>query len=187
MSSPGSQRAEDRDPIRPGHWAIVDWMAGPAFRETVERHREGCGAKATIYFRPTDNALVRIALHPSAPRYLGFRTRSDDEGFAITPSSPPESAAEIEGRLALFETWLPDVKQARREVLGPCGARGQDSEEWHRRKGAEEGSAFVPGLVRQAEMRLRAESQLEWRDCASGVWRVSALIKVSNLNSRGPT
>jgi hypothetical protein len=104
--------------ITEGHRRVAEWMATPAFGELVAVHRQACGARASIYFRPTDKGLVRIGLHPKAPAYLGFRMREDESGYLVKPGSKTPPVSEIEARFKAFEAWLPSVGRRSDEEQG---------------------------------------------------------------------
>ena len=109
---PGSGR------VTTGQRQVVAFMATQAFRDTVVAHREACGARSAVYFRPTDKGLVRIALHPEAPGYVGLRTGGDDDGFVLRVGMPLPSVPEIVERLAAFESWVPSMKRRSHEERG---------------------------------------------------------------------
>lgn len=83
-------------PVTNGHRQVVRWMRTPAFRELVAAHREVCGQAMSIYFRPTDKGLVRIALHPKAPGYVGFSANSGDGTHLVRPGGFIPGAAAID-------------------------------------------------------------------------------------------
>jgi hypothetical protein len=97
---------------------VVSWMATETFREIVRVHRAVCGERVTIYFRPTDKGLVRIALHSGAPGYVGFRAREKDEGHVLHIRSSAPTEAELRERLCEFEHWLPTVRRKSTEEQG---------------------------------------------------------------------
>lgn len=101
-----------------GHRRIVSWMATPMFRELVAVHQAALGSRATIYFRPTDKGLVRIALHLDAPGYIGFHKRADDEDNLFRSSDTVPTIPEIRSHFALFELWQKGVRRSSDEERG---------------------------------------------------------------------
>lgn len=122
-SSTNTQSARPTPPreavaVKDGHWRTVQWMATQSFHDLVAVHEAVCGEHADIYFRPTEKGLVRIALHPHAPGYVGFRTHGKDKSHLLTPGSAVPTAPEIEDRLRAFEEWLPTVRRRSKEEQG---------------------------------------------------------------------
>jgi hypothetical protein len=116
--------------VTDGHRRAIAFMATPMFRSLVETHRAASRGRGTVYFRPTDEGLVRIALHPAARAYVGFRTHANDDGHVITDFVNLPTLADTEARFAGFERWLPSVKRTSDEERGviawlaPCLERG---------------------------------------------------------------
>lgn len=120
-SSPGVRPTEGcprHAPVTEGHWAIVQWMGTPDFRQTVANHRAACRGAAEIYFRATDKGLVRIVLHPKAPGYVGFHRDADDECHVLQPGANPPAIEDIAAHLRDFETWLQTVRRCSEEERG---------------------------------------------------------------------
>ena len=119
---PPSASSDEFDPSRPwftqGHRKMVAWMATPAFREIVRVHREACGATMSIYFRPTDQGVVRLALHPKAPAYVGFQRGDDDSNYMLRPGCLVPTIEALQERVRAFEAWLPQVKRPSIEEQG---------------------------------------------------------------------
>ncbi len=113
-----------------GHRRAIAFMATPMFRSLVETHRAASRGRGTVYFRPTDEGLVRVAFHPNAPCYVGFRTHAKDNEHVITDFVNLSTLPDIESRFAGFERWLPSVKRTSDEERGvmawlaPCLERG---------------------------------------------------------------
>jgi hypothetical protein len=93
-------------------------MATDEFRELVTTHDAALEDRATIYFRPTDKGLVRIALHPSAPGYVGFRRAHNDNGYLVRPGQRAQTVEEIRAHFRDFEIWLPSVRRSSNEERG---------------------------------------------------------------------
>lgn len=104
--------------VTDGHRRAIAFMATPTFRSLVEMHRAACRGRGAVYFRPTDQGLVRIALHPAARAYVGFRTHANDDGHVIRNFVNLPTLAETEARFARFERWLPSVKRTSDEERG---------------------------------------------------------------------
>ena len=101
-----------------GHRRVVAWMATPVFRELVVVHRAACGTKMSVYFRPTEQGLVRLALHPRAPSYVGFRTDAKDKTLLLRCGCLVPSQASLQERLYAFEAWLPQMRRVSDEEQG---------------------------------------------------------------------
>jgi hypothetical protein len=99
---------------------VVEWMGTPAFGQLVAAHTLALGHRMTIYFRPNDAGLVRIALHPEARRYVGFRPRSEGKEHIHAPGAPVPTAAELSEVLRGLEAWLPNTSASEEErgVIG---------------------------------------------------------------------
>lgn len=104
--------------VTQGHRRVVAWMATSALRDLVDIHRVACGSKMSIYFRPTDQGLVRLALHPQAPGYVGFRTDAKDKTYLLRPGCLIPWEAMLQERVRAFEAWLPKMKRASDEEQG---------------------------------------------------------------------
>lgn len=104
--------------VTAGHRQVVAWMNTKPFRDIVAIHRKVCGPSATIYFRPTNRGLVRIALHPRAPGYVGFRKQKGDGSHLVSVHSPVPTVRDTEERLRAFESWLPTVRRSSAEEAG---------------------------------------------------------------------
>ncbi|HKP57121.1 MAG TPA: hypothetical protein VJV78_10385 [Polyangiales bacterium] len=101
--------------ITAGHKRTLAWMMTPDFDEVVARHASATGDRASIYFRPTADGLVRVALHPKAPCILGFRTHAGELGHCLSPQQALPTEDEIRARMSAFEAWMPTVKRASAE------------------------------------------------------------------------
>jgi hypothetical protein len=110
--------ASPRQALSDGHRRITAWMATDDFRELVARHEAALGDRATIYFRPTDRGLVRIALHPSAPGYVGFRRGENDNGYLVLPERRAQTVEELRTHFEEFEVWLQTVRRSSNEERG---------------------------------------------------------------------
>jgi len=104
--------------VTAGHRHVVAWMASKAFRDLVSAHDVALGQRATIYFRPTDKGLVRIALHPRAPSYVGFHARADDDAHLFSSGSILPTLDELRDHFNSFETWLKGVQRSSDEERG---------------------------------------------------------------------
>jgi hypothetical protein len=108
-SRPGAEQqgAPETSAITPRHRHVVTWMSTPEFRRLVDVHAAALGDRMTVYFRPTDRGLVRIALHPDAARYVGFRSQAEGSEHLYVPGAELPTIEEIGGVLRAFESWLP--------------------------------------------------------------------------------
>jgi hypothetical protein len=104
--------------ITAGHRKTIASMSTPAFRELVSAHQTALGDRLTIYFRPTSKGLVRIALHPSAPGYVGFHARAEDHAHLHACNASMPSIEQLQEHLRLFEAWLPSVRRSSDEERG---------------------------------------------------------------------
>ena len=52
-------------PVRPGHWASLEYMTTPSFRE-IKEHMDQVPDFGGVYFRPTDRGLTMLDLHPKS-------------------------------------------------------------------------------------------------------------------------
>lgn len=121
-SSPSMPRpvAKSRHgPVTEGHLAAARWMGSPEFRQIVANHQAACRGVPEIYFRATDKGIVRIALHPEAPGYVGFhRAAGDDETHVLPVGVAPPTVENITAHLRDFEAWLPTVRRCSDEERG---------------------------------------------------------------------
>ncbi|MEI8195411.1 MAG: hypothetical protein WCI73_05830 [Phycisphaerae bacterium] len=95
---------------------LVGWQLRHS--EIVTRHREACGNRMTIYFRPTDQGVVRIALHLKAPGYVSFRIDASDNTFLLRPFCAVPSVSSLQERLDAFESYLPTMTRGPEEEQG---------------------------------------------------------------------
>lgn len=107
-----------REAVTPGHRRVVTWMGTSEFRELVAVHQAVLGDDATIYFRPTDKGLVRIALHPAAPCYVGFHAQADDEAHLFASGAAVPITDDLRAHWRSFQTWLPSVRRPSDEERG---------------------------------------------------------------------
>lgn len=104
--------------VTPRQRQTIEWMRTRGFQELVQRHEAALEGRATIYFRPTDRGLVRIALHPAAPSYIGFRAAANDNSHIFRPASAIPSIERIRSDFQSFETWMKDVRRSSDEERG---------------------------------------------------------------------
>lgn len=117
-SAPSDESNEPGPCVTQGHRNMVAWMATPAFHEIVRLHQEVCGSKMSIYFRPTAQGVVRLALHPKAPAYVGFQNGDDDSSYTLRPGCLVPTIESLQERVCAFEAWLPQVKRPSIEEQG---------------------------------------------------------------------
>lgn len=100
------------------HRQTIEWMRTRGFQELVHRHEAALDGRAAIYFRPTDRGLVRIALHPAASAYIGFRAAANDNSHIFRPASAIPSIERIRSDFQSFETWMKEVSRSSDEERG---------------------------------------------------------------------
>jgi hypothetical protein len=93
-------------------------MNTPEFRQLVTQHEAALDGRATVYFRPTDQGLTRIVLHPSAPGYIGFRNATNDNGHIVRPGAAIPSTEQLRENFRSFEVWMKSVHRSSREERG---------------------------------------------------------------------
>lgn len=107
----GADDSPEHRPVTARQRRVVEWMGTPAFRELVAIHQAALGDRMSVYFRPNDGGLVRIALHPEAPRYLGFQPTRGGNACVHSARSPLPTAGELNDVLLAFEAWAPKSQQ----------------------------------------------------------------------------
>jgi hypothetical protein len=117
-SAPSDESDEPGPCVTPGHRKMVAWMATPAFRDIVRLHQEACGSTMSIYFRPTDQGVVRLALHPKAPAYVGFQRGDADSSYTLCPGGLVPTVKALQKLVRAFEAWLPQVTRPSMEERG---------------------------------------------------------------------
>jgi hypothetical protein len=104
-------------PLKRGHWKILDYMASPDFAEHVAARDQALGP-GRLFYRLTEEGVKMIGLHDEASCFVGFRSDRPGHSHILVARTPCPSQDELRARWQAYENYLAQVVRKSLEEQG---------------------------------------------------------------------